>query len=291
MNKNKILQSIKVIVLGLVVGFGINFAFAQIAPTWTPPTGTPSVSNNVWSPVNVGPSDQVKNGGLSVGSFLANLNSLFYGDVTIDSLKDPLATADRQVCVDSTGKIKVCDTTPPVVTPSCGTASGGLFTTVPTTNLCGTGSTLNGSVSSASLSTPTWTWNCKVGTTYSPTCSANTKIVLPSPLPMMYKLANANDYYCEITTSSSFTQMGPTLIQGGVGGFTYKWYKNGVLDPYYYDNYYNIDVAGTYSLRLDVKDLGGHTATTTETITLGGGTCCIGSVCGGHSGDTGLSGN
>lgn len=61
MNKD-LIQSIKVIVLSLLIGLGVSFVSA-----WTEPTGTPP-ENNVGGPINIGASFQSKTGGLSVGA-------------------------------------------------------------------------------------------------------------------------------------------------------------------------------------------------------------------------------
>ena len=58
MKKNKLLQSVKIIILGLVLSLGISFVFS-------------AVSNPMPNPINVGASPQIKDGGLSVNTFLA----------------------------------------------------------------------------------------------------------------------------------------------------------------------------------------------------------------------------
>lgn len=67
---------IKVITLAAILSFGISFAYAWTAPGSNPPTG------NVSAPVNVGTSDQIKNGGLGVGAFTAD-SAVFNGNVGI----------------------------------------------------------------------------------------------------------------------------------------------------------------------------------------------------------------
>lgn len=55
---NNITQSIKVILLAIVLSFGISYVFA-----WAPPTVAPTGGNSL-SPLNTSNSDQVKNGNL-----------------------------------------------------------------------------------------------------------------------------------------------------------------------------------------------------------------------------------
>ena len=53
-----IIQSLKVVALGLMLAIGLSYAFAWTAPTGNPPTG------NVSAPVNVGDNTQYKEGSL-----------------------------------------------------------------------------------------------------------------------------------------------------------------------------------------------------------------------------------
>ena len=103
MDKKNVLQSVKVIILGLILSFGIASVFGQIKPIQTkllPP------SNNVSGPLNEGPSDQVKDGGLAVNAFIARGNALFYLPIKIESFAD--GTDNKPLCADSTGKIVYC---------------------------------------------------------------------------------------------------------------------------------------------------------------------------------------
>ncbi len=98
----KYLAILKLSVLGLLLAFGAQFAYAA----WTDPTGTPP-NNNTEPPVNVGTVAQVKNGSLSVNAFIAYMNSIFKQSVTIEQLAAP--TAEPQtVCTDQTGKLIGC---------------------------------------------------------------------------------------------------------------------------------------------------------------------------------------
>jgi len=93
MKKNKLLQSVKVIVLGLILGFGISSVFS---------------AGSLVKPINVGTSPQVKNSKLSVNSFLAANNASLYGNVKLNYLTDSNATENRSICADNDGKIVLC---------------------------------------------------------------------------------------------------------------------------------------------------------------------------------------
>ena len=86
MKKNKIIQSVKVLILGLIFSFGANYVFA--APIILNPIPP---QNNVTGPINVGTSTQIKNGDLSVNGFLVTLNAAFLGNVGIGTA-DPIST-------------------------------------------------------------------------------------------------------------------------------------------------------------------------------------------------------
>ena len=93
MNKKNVLQSVKVIILGLVFSVGVVSVF--------------SVGSSI-KPINVGTSPQVKNSKLSVDSFLAANDTLFNGGVRLNNLADTNATTNRSICVDNKGKIILC---------------------------------------------------------------------------------------------------------------------------------------------------------------------------------------
>jgi len=99
MKKNELLQSVKVIILGLVLSLGVVYAFSA--------TGVPSApSNNVDGPLNDGTSSQVKNGGLSVNEFLAAGNSQFIQPVKVNSLVG--GGNNKPLCADNCGNIVLC---------------------------------------------------------------------------------------------------------------------------------------------------------------------------------------
>jgi hypothetical protein len=95
----------KIIVLALALALGISYVSA--AGTWTGPTATPP-GGNVDTPVNVGNNAQSKAGDLSVGAFLANLNSLFLGNVTIGTTAAP-ATLTIKDGSQGAGKVLTSD--------------------------------------------------------------------------------------------------------------------------------------------------------------------------------------
>ncbi len=75
--KKDIVQSIKVILLAVVLSAGI-----AMAQTWSGPTGA-APTNNVAAPINAGGTSQVKLGALGTGPLAVFGNSAMYGDVSI----------------------------------------------------------------------------------------------------------------------------------------------------------------------------------------------------------------
>lgn len=65
-NINNILNTAKVIVLATVLTVGFQYVWAQTAPNWQAPTSAPP-QGNTYAPLNVGPTGQVKDGGLTLG--------------------------------------------------------------------------------------------------------------------------------------------------------------------------------------------------------------------------------
>jgi len=72
-----IIQSLKVVALGLMLAIGLSYAFA-----WTPPTGNPP-AGNVSAPVNVSNSTQIKSGTLQVNGFRNIGTTVLDGNVGI----------------------------------------------------------------------------------------------------------------------------------------------------------------------------------------------------------------
>jgi hypothetical protein len=76
--KHEIIKTAKIVILGLIVGVGVNYLFA-----WTGPCGSGPTACNVAAPLNVGTTVQTKAGDLGVNAFTAALNSSFMGQVGI----------------------------------------------------------------------------------------------------------------------------------------------------------------------------------------------------------------
>src|SRR5205809_606826 len=74
------------------LGFLSLVALPVSAQTWSAPTLTPP-NGNASTPVNIGTTAQVKNGGLSVNAFTAWLDAYFAGNVGIGTVT-PLAPLD-----------------------------------------------------------------------------------------------------------------------------------------------------------------------------------------------------
>ncbi len=71
-------HNIKLLVLALVVGLSVSYAFAWTGPTLTPPNG------DVPSPINVGASTQTKSGPLKVGGMRSFLPAYINYDSSVD---------------------------------------------------------------------------------------------------------------------------------------------------------------------------------------------------------------
>lgn len=92
---------LKVVSLGLVVGLGLQFTQAWVAPTAAPPAG------NVAGPITTGPNNQVKNGGLGIAT-----NLVVGGSAQISSL-----TNCASLGTDAMGNIVCGGTLPPPPPP------------------------------------------------------------------------------------------------------------------------------------------------------------------------------
>ena len=119
-----LLQNIKALILFLIIMIGVQAASAA----WVNVPGS-VVTGDAHTPLYTGPVDQIKAeagtyGGLGVGTFFANLNSEFHGDVHIGGTLGASTFAPhitflkfkdgtgikRQLCVDrSDGKLMVSD--------------------------------------------------------------------------------------------------------------------------------------------------------------------------------------
>ena len=108
MKTKELIQSLKIIVLGLVLSFGLSFASAQ----YTGPTGAPGDGTNAPTPLNVSANNQTKTGGLIIAggnSFIPSgvaTDSLYtVGNIGAASLK---GVGERPVCTDENGLLKIC---------------------------------------------------------------------------------------------------------------------------------------------------------------------------------------
>lgn len=234
MKKNELIQSFKIIILGLVLSFGVSLVFAQ----WTPPTGGAQPGNNTPGPLNVGSDSQQKAGDLKVGltpnneptnlltasgfstsAILATSNSSFLEKLFVGGIPPNQSTATRlfvigditstnlsangannTVCATNTGKLILCSAA------ACGSANGELFTSVPTTNLCSSGAT-----PSAVNGNGPWNWTCTTGGSTS-NCSADMKII-PS---ILTQELNSPECYSQNTNFHG-------SVEGGYGNVTYTW--------------------------------------------------------------------
>jgi|SRR6185436_14573965 len=102
--KNHILQSIKIIILGLALGVGVSYGSAQSwAPPATPASETAAAADAAL-PVTTGSTDQSKSGGLGLNALLVTLGTQFNGDVYMKGLEG----TGNHVCIDADGKLSKC---------------------------------------------------------------------------------------------------------------------------------------------------------------------------------------
>jgi hypothetical protein len=79
--KKEFIQSIKFLLLSIVVSASISSASAAgVAGSWVGPTAT-APNGNVYGPINVGPSNQTKQGILAAGNLYSN-NNIFAGSAS-----------------------------------------------------------------------------------------------------------------------------------------------------------------------------------------------------------------
>ncbi|MEK7582103.1 MAG: hypothetical protein AAB488_02140 [Patescibacteria group bacterium] len=111
--KNELFQSLKTLALALILSVGVSYVYA-----WTGPIGTPP-NDNTDAPINTGTVSQVKDGGLSVDAFQADVAAitgvLSSGKVkVIDQVNenDPCSTPGliaKQSGSVGTGMLMVCN--------------------------------------------------------------------------------------------------------------------------------------------------------------------------------------
>ena len=184
--KKQTTQSIKILILGLTIGLGVFITSAFTPPTTAPGTVAPSLLNSE-------PENQIKSGGLGVGSFLvsdyaadfwtnltvgtsgntsdilnigydSNGNNVGGSEITANMTLPNLTSSNRSLCVDKTGTLVLCP-----IFGVCGTPSGQPLSSAPTTNLC-----TEGTASSVTNINP-WSWTC-TGPDGSKNCSATRQI-------------------------------------------------------------------------------------------------------------------
>ncbi len=140
--KKEFIQAVKVLTVAILVGAGTLFVSAQSTGSWAPPPSgcTNPSSCNPQAPLNVSPINQTKYGGLAVagssGVFMSWRNSYLLGNTFVGLAAGgtgtglPNITSDlringntyvstltnsesNQVCADSSGKLVLCQQTPP----------------------------------------------------------------------------------------------------------------------------------------------------------------------------------
>jgi len=79
--KNQIIQTTKTIILALILTLGISYVMAWTGPTSTPPDG------NTPTPINIGTTDQVKNGGLGINA-LSVFGTGYLGKIKVNTTGD-----------------------------------------------------------------------------------------------------------------------------------------------------------------------------------------------------------
>ncbi len=226
MNKKEVMQSVKVIVLGILFGVGISYVSATLP-------------SNVDGPLNVGLSNQTKAGGLAVGitswptfteqngaiipttfnvSGTATANTLIASNITAGVIGFPSFAAHRSapvpLCVNSGGNIVLCNNSGPTCGPA---ATSGNSSTMPTDtppgNLCATGTLEPGGVTG----TGPWNWGCTDGQGGNVSCSTG---VVPVTTSFIFSLHSS---LCTSSNQIPVWQLTPSAT-GGVGSnYTYTW--------------------------------------------------------------------
>lgn len=93
MKMRSLLSHTTVLLAGVVLAGAATVAFAWTSPQNTPPNCVAG-QTGCDAPLNVGTGSQVKNGNLSVNSFAATQNSVFYNSLGIGSSNAPTYTLD-----------------------------------------------------------------------------------------------------------------------------------------------------------------------------------------------------
>ena len=147
--KKEILKSIKFIAIVAVLAVGISYlgfesSEKSSAAVYTGPCSSPTTpGQTICEPLTESPISDVKNGGLSVGAFVAQGDSVIVGPVYIDDNLTVSSGTDL-----TTGKVKIESLAGTGVRPICASCSGKLFVcgTPPAAETCSvTGGTTGGS--------------------------------------------------------------------------------------------------------------------------------------------------
>lgn len=88
MNLRAIGETARLTVLALVLGLGVNYAFAWTGPTLSPPDG------NTASPINTSSDSQYTSGALGIGGLLVAYSGIDVNSKRITSLATPIASTD-----------------------------------------------------------------------------------------------------------------------------------------------------------------------------------------------------
>jgi hypothetical protein len=98
--KQKILNTIRIIILSLILSTAIGYSLAD----WAPPTSAPPF-NNTPPPINVGPASQTRDGNLFLNQRIFANKGIFSG-VTIGGTSDPVEKLDVIGNVMVTGNMR-----------------------------------------------------------------------------------------------------------------------------------------------------------------------------------------
>jgi len=233
MSPKQILKSIKImLVVATLVGIG-----GLIFATSSSCVSQGQNGSTICKPLTDGTANEVKNGGLSVGSFIARSGSSITGPTYVSGnltvlgndfsagktkIESLAGTGTRKVCVDSNGKLNICGTPANGV---CGSSNGQSLSVAPITGLCNVGSS-----SVLSGSNP-WTWTCSGsnGGTRSGTCSTKAipvNGVCGSANGKVYNV-DCGDFFCS-PSGAELCSVGTNSILNGDGWIDpFTWTCNG----------------------------------------------------------------
>ncbi len=191
MKKNELAQSIKIIVLGLILAFGVSYVSA-----WTNPTGAPGVSNALPPLYSDSSGTQTKAGGLAIGSDPSLLSLIVAGvaqeGIATSALELSSSTgtiifpslisggANVPLCFDSNNTLVKCQAGT-CASPDSTNPSGYFYGNETGTSLCASGDTASAMIGGTGNTPFHWTCtrnnfvtNC-TGQAYGNCGSANTR--------------------------------------------------------------------------------------------------------------------